>query len=253
MVNEGSFQDSLEGKAAVVTGASSGIGAAVATALARRGVRVTLVARRRQRLTALAGALDGETQVCAADFSEESQVADAMDSASRHWGGGLDILVNAAGIARVSPLRDGNPADWRALWEINVLGLAMASREALKHFPEPEGGHIVNLGSMSGHRVPGRGGFYAATKFAVRAITEGLRQELRHAGSRTRVSSISPGFVDTPMLDEYFSSAGTSVKDAVPYPMLQPEDIAETVVEILRKPKEVEVTDVLVRPRQQVT
>ena len=103
--------------------------------------------------------------------------------------------------------------------DLNVLGLAVACREALKHFPE-SGGHVVNLGSMSGHRVPGRGGFYSATKFAVRALTEGLRQELRAAGNNTRVSSVSPGFVDTScseLLDLYFApgTGGVTKYDAI--------------------------------------
>ena len=133
----------------MVTGASSGIGRAVAAALVARGVRVTLCARRREVLEGVAAGLDGETQVYPADLAREEEVVAAMESAARRWGGGFDILVNAAGVARISLLGDGNAADWRDMWEINVLGLAMASREALKYFPDSDGGHIVNLSSRS--------------------------------------------------------------------------------------------------------
>ena len=140
------------------------------------------------------------------------------------------------------------------MMNINVLALSIATREALRYFPD-SGGHIVNISSMSGHRVPGRGGFYSASKFAVRAITEGLRQELRLAGNLTRVSSISPGFVDTELLDDYFKSSrgGVSKYDAISYPILKPEEIAELVLHQLALPDTVEVTDILVRPTHQAT
>ena len=108
---------------------------------------------------------------------------------------------------------------------------------------------------MSGHRVPGKGGFYAATKFAVRAMTEGLRQELRASGNLTRVSSISPGFVDTELLDLYFNDSDdrSSKYDRIGYPLLQPEEIAELVIHQLTMPATAEVTDILVRPTAQTT
>jgi NADP-dependent 3-hydroxy acid dehydrogenase YdfG len=244
---------SLEGKVAVVTGASSGIGRAVAVMLVERGVKLTLVSRREVVLEELARELGGAevVQVHAADVSREEEVVTAIGSAAAQWGGRLDILVNAAGVARASLLSEGDTSDWEAMWGTNVMGTAVASREALKFFPEEEGGHIVNLCSLSGHRVPGRGGFYGATKFAVRAMTEGLRQELRVAGKRTRVSQVSPGFVETPMLEEYFGSQGTTPEEAVKYKMLQAEDIAAVVIDLLEKPAHVEVNDVMVRPAEQ--
>ncbi len=167
---------------------------------------------------------------------------------------GLDILINAAGLARQTRLSDGEIEDWRAMLDVNVFALAVVSREAISFFPE-EGGHIVNISSMSGHRVPGKGGFYSATKFAVRAMTEGLRQELRGDGNLTRVSSISPGFVDTELLSVYLQGGGDSKSEynAIGYPLLQPEEIAELVIHQLTMPKTAEVTDILVRPTGQAT
>ena len=144
---------------------------------------------------------------------------------------GLDILVNAAGVAHQASLRDGDIDKWRSMLDLNVFALAVVTREALAHFPE-SGGHVVNISSMSGHRVPGKGGFYSATKFAVRAMTEGLRQELRAEENLTRVSSISPGFVDTELLEKYLhgSASGGKGYQAADYPILQPEEIAELVL-----------------------
>ncbi|MCB1231764.1 MAG: SDR family NAD(P)-dependent oxidoreductase [Verrucomicrobiae bacterium] len=248
-------ETNLEGKTALVTGASSGIGRAIAKALGNEGVKVALCARRRDRLEEVAEAIrnaGGEAWIEAADFFQVNEIDAAVRGAADHWGGQLDILINAAGIGRQAKLVDGDTQDWREMLDLNVLALAVATREALKFFPE-SGGDIVNLGSMSGHRVPGRGGFYAATKFAVRAMTEGLRQELRIAGNLTRVSSVSPGFVDTELLDDYFrpGSGGVSKYDAINYPILKPEEIAAIVLRQLTLPRTAEITDVLVRPTAQ--
>ena len=236
----------LRGKCAFVSGASSGIGRAIVLALLEHGAKVAVSARRIDRLQDLDGAVPFP-----ADFSDESQITSAIDNAAKEFGG-LDILVNSAGLALQAKLSDGVTSDWKQMLDVNVLGLAIASREALTHFPET-GGQIVNLCSMSGHRVPGKGGFYAATKFAVRAMTEGLRQELRAAGNQTRVSQLSPGFVDTELLDIYFGGSGANRYGAVDYEMLKPEDIAATVLHVLTAPQHMDVTDVLIRPTEQKT
>ncbi|MEM8954244.1 MAG: SDR family NAD(P)-dependent oxidoreductase [Verrucomicrobiota bacterium] len=243
----------MEGKAAVVTGASSGIGRAVAEALVLKGAKVTLVSRREVVLEEMAVGLGGSevAQVWAADVGQDGEVVAMVEGAAAQWNGMLDILVNAAGVGRASLLSTGKTSDWLAMWEANVMGTAVASREVLKFFPEDTGGHIVNVCSLSGHRVPGRGGFYAATKFAVRAMTEGLRQEMRLSGSRTRVSQVSSGFVDTPLLADYFKHMGTTPEEAVKYPMLKASDIAAVVLDLLEKPAHVEVNDVMVRPAEQ--
>ncbi|MEO0415356.1 MAG: SDR family NAD(P)-dependent oxidoreductase [Verrucomicrobiota bacterium] len=235
----------IEGKRALVTGASSGIGRAIAQSLQENGAKVIGCARREERLQELG------CEYVVADFLENDQVASAVQCAAE-FHGGLDIIVNSAGIGRQSALLDGDPKDWGEMWQVNVQALALATREALKHFPE-SGGQVVNLSSMSGHRVPGKGGFYSATKFAVRAMTEALRQELRIAGDKTRVSSISPGFVDTELLDEYFQSGGTDKYSVVEFPILQPADVAAAVMHQLSAPAHVDITDILLRPTDQAT
>tara|TARA_R110000850_G_scaffold249163_4_gene374068 strand:+ start:201 stop:959 length:759 start_codon:yes stop_codon:yes gene_type:complete len=247
---------SLRGKNAIITGASSGIGRAIALALAQQGCSVAVLGRREKRLQELVSEVEvhqvkaGAFPVDLSDITATQQtVAAAAESL-----GGLDILINAAGVGRQAHLIDGDIADWKTMLDVNVFALALVTREALPHFPD-SGGHVVNISSMSGHRVPGKGGFYAATKFAVRALTEGLRQELRGKNNYTRVSSISPGFVDTELLDDYFStSKDDSTKyERIGYPILQPSEIADLVIHQLTMPATAEVTDILVRPTAQRT
>ncbi|MAS93874.1 MAG: short-chain dehydrogenase [Verrucomicrobiales bacterium] len=245
----------LHGRKAIITGASSGIGRAIAEQLAAQGASVALLARREERLRETAEKIEGNGGTAAVfpiDLRDFSTIPNCISKASDKLDG-LDILINAAGVARQASLVDGDFDDWQTMMDVNVLALTAVTKEALRYFPS-EGGHIVNISSMSGHRVPGKGGFYAPSKFAVRAITEGLRQELRQADNLTRVSSISPGFVDTELLDEYFATgAGGSKYDKIGYPILQPQEIADLVLHQLTMPKTAEVTDILVRPTGQKT
>jgi NADP-dependent 3-hydroxy acid dehydrogenase YdfG len=192
----------------------------------------------------------GHAVVIDADLCEHAAATRVVEAVVDQLGG-LDILVNAAGVARYSPVVDGDPVDWREMWEVNVLALAQVSREAVSRFPA-EGGHVVHLGSLSGHRVPPGGGFYAATKFAVRAHAEALRCELRAGGSRTRVSCVSPGFVATPLAEEYLRGAGKTLAE-LGYEALDPADVARCVLHAIESPPGVEINDVLVRPAGQPT
>jgi len=235
---------------AVVTGASSGIGAAVALALAQRGVRVTATARRSDRLAMLAeqaATLGGRVQALAADLSSELAIREVFRQSEEQWGR-LDILVNSAGVGIVSNVANGSVEAWRTMWEVNVLATAIAMQEALRRFP-PDGGHIINVGSTSGHRVSSAdAGFYAATKFAVRGLTDAVRYELRVNHSRTRISLLSPGRVNT----DLFRDGQPPAAAAGSYPQLTPEDVAELVLQLLQTPPNVEINEVIVRPRDQV-
>lgn len=229
----------LQGKKILLTGASSGIGKAIATRLLEAGTEVIGLCRSIEQVP------DGVAAI-RCDLTEPDQIAAAFALVDE-----LDILINNAGIAYLSPISSGDPDQWEEMWKINVKAVALCSQKALEVFPEA-GGHIINISSMSGHRVPPTGGFYAATKFAVRALTDSLRAELKKAGSQTRVSAISPGFVDTPLLDRYFEGREDQLEETrAEMKMLSAEDIAASVLHILRAPAGVEINDLLLRSADQ--
>ena len=226
-------------KTALVTGASSGIGKAIASALLKEGMTVIGLCRSIDELP------DG-VKPLACDLRDESAIKAAFETLEE-----LDILVNSAGLAYLSRICDGDPSDWEEMWRVNVHALGLCSQLSLALFPEG-GGHILNLSSMSGHRVPPTGGFYASTKFAVRAISEALRAELKNTGNKTRISCLSPGFVDTPLLDKYFAGREDQLAETrANIDMLTPEAIADAALHILTSPASVEINDVLLRSADQ--
>ena len=223
------MSQNLAGRTVLVTGASSGIGAETARALAGAGAAVVLAARRRDRLDSLA-----------AELAEH---------------GGVDVLVNNAGLGRGAPISSASSEPWREMLEVNVLGLAIATREAIRDM-ERRGmaGHVVNVASMAAHRVPGpESGMYAATKFAVRALTEGVRQELRAKQSAIRVSLVSPGYVATEFADVFAGRPGAleALQARLNVTMLEGRDVADAILWVVTRPPHVEIHDVLVRPTQQ--
>ncbi len=234
-------------KVALVTGASSGIGAAVAERLAAEGMKVVVTARRAERLDAL----DGVAMRLPADLRDVEQIAEVF-ARTREAFGGVDVMINNAGLARPAPLRTGSTEHFREVLEVHVLALAICTREAIADM-ERQGvaGHVIHISSMASHRVPpGKGGFYAATKHAVRALTEGLRKELRAEGSDIRVSAISPGFVETEF--SFVENGPEKARENYSrFPCLQSEDIAEAVVYTLGQPPHVQVHDLLMRPTRQ--
>lgn len=225
----------LQGKNVLVTGASSGIGQALCDLLVDRGANVLGVTRR-------PSALSPDVAPVVADLTRREDISGIF-----HGLGRLDAMVNCAGVAYLSRIIDGNPADWEEMWRVNVMALTLCCQLSLRHFPK-EGGRIVNVSSMSGHRVPPTGGFYAPTKFAVRALTDALRVELKAIGSPVQVACVSPGFVDTPLLDQYFrgrEEALTQTRAAMK--MLDPIDVAWAILCILEAPPHVEIGDILLR------
>ena len=241
----------LDGKSVVVTGASSGIGAAVTRALAAEGARLTIGARRVERLERLAEEIGVDrVTVVKTDMRVEEDVV-RLIAAARDRFGGVDALVNNAGLGRRAPVSSAPTELWREMLETNVLGLLIATREAVQDMERRKvGGHVVQISSMAGHRVPGPdSGVYAGTKFAVRAITEGLRQELRARQSPIRVAIVSPGYVDTEFAEVFVGPGGAPQPPRIM--QLSADDVARAVVWILTQPSHVEVHDVLLRPTQQ--
>jgi|TARA_B100001769_G_C22052621_1_gene565832 NADP-dependent 3-hydroxy acid dehydrogenase YdfG len=236
----------LKNKTALVTGASSGIGEACARALSGNGAKVILTGRNQKKLEQLSKEIGGIFLTANLSISEDVvSLFEAID-------GSIDILVNNAGVAPKASIIDGDIEAFQTLLNVNVLALTHCCQLALKKFDPKNGGQIVNISSMSGHRVPPSGGFYAATKFAVRAVTEALRYELKSKGNKTRVTMISPGFVDTPLLENYFRGDEETLSALrQDIEMLKPQDIAQTLIHILETPKHVEIGDVMMRPSDQ--
>jgi 17beta-estradiol 17-dehydrogenase / 3beta-hydroxysteroid 3-dehydrogenase len=243
-----------QGKTALVTGASSGIGRATALRLAREGLNVVACARRAAELDALAAEAKGASGAMLARTCDMRSEADllALFSAARERFGGVDVLVNNAGLGHDAPLTSGSTEHWRDMLEVNVLALCIATREAIADMRRRgDSGYVIHVSSMAAHRVPRGSGVYAATKHAVRALTEALRMELHAAESGIRVTSISPGFVETGFAALYHRDAGAADATYGRYPCIQPDEIADAVVYVLSQAPHVQVHDILMRPTRQ--
>lgn len=238
-------------RTAVITGASSGIGEACARRLHADGYQVVLAARRAERLERICDELGDRALPVPTDLRQEAQLLELFEAARARFGG-VDVLINNAGLGRATSLSDGSTEAWREMLDVNVLALSIATREAIRDMRRRGvDGHIVHVSSMSAHRVPDGSGMYSATKFAVRSLTEGLRQELHTAGSGIRISSVSPGFVETEFAGVYHRDPAAAATTYGQYKVLEPQDISEAVAWILAQPTWCQVHDILVRPTGQ--
>src|SRR5882757_537549 len=195
----------IEGKVIAITGASSGIGEATALLLAERGAKLVLGARRSDRLGALAdriAAAGGEAAYARTDVKRRDDLSDLITLACERYGK-LDVLVNNAGIGPISPLDELRVEDWEDMIDVNIKGVLYGIAAALPVFRRQGFGHFVNTASTAAHRVVPNQSVYAATKFAVRALSEGLRQE---AGEKLRVTVVSPGYTRTSFADNVTNS-----------------------------------------------
>jgi len=233
-------------RTAWVTGASRGIGRAVARNLHGDGYRVFATGRDRGALRELAGQVGEGLWPEAFDLTDEAAVRRAFGILQERWGT-PEVLVNSAGVGHGSPLLEGTVEQWRQILEVNVLGLSLCTRLVVDALlAEKRTGQVVHISSMSGHRTVTYAGMYAASKFAVQALTEGLRLELRERGSTIRVSSIAPGTVQT-----RFGLDPDEPDRERPYPLLQADDVADAVRFVLDTPPHVDVGDLLLRPTGQ--
>jgi NADP-dependent 3-hydroxy acid dehydrogenase YdfG len=241
----------LDGRVAVVTGASSGIGEANVRALSEAGAGVALGARRADRLEALAESLDGPTFVQEVDVSDEEQARGFVQAAADELGG-LHILVNNAGVMLLGPFADQDPDEWRRMIDVNLLGLLSCTHAALPLMETSGGGDIVNVSSVAGRRADAGAAVYNLTKFGVHAFSEALRQEALHVG--IRVTTVAPGFVETelqshnanPLVRRTLERAREQIGE-----VLKAEDIAEEIVHAVSLPRHVCVNEVVVRPTGQ--
>lgn len=243
----------LEGKVAVVTGASSGIGEATAEALAAEGASVVVAARREERLADLSRRIEengGRVLVAACDVADEGQAHGLIRTAEQEFGR-VDILVNNAGVMLLSAVGKGLSEEWRRMFDVNVLGLLYATDAAIETMKKGDGGHLVNISSVAGRKVTrDSSGVYAGSKHAVGAISEGLRQEL--LGDNIRVTIVEPGAVETELADHITDEdARESLGGLLKLEILQAEDIANAIVYAVTQPERVSVNEILIRPTQQ--
>ncbi len=243
----------LDGKVAVVTGASSGIGEATAEALAAEGATVVVAARREERLTDLAKRIEengGRVLAAACDVADEGQAHGLIQKAQEEFGR-VDILVNNAGVMLLSTVGKGLSEEWRQMFDVNVLGLLYTTDAAIETMKRQGGGHLVNISSVAGRKVTrDSSGVYAGSKFAVGAISEGLRQELLE--DNIRVTIVEPGAVATELTDHITDKdARESLSGILNLERLQSEDIANAIVYAVTQPERVSVNEILIRPTQQ--
>jgi NADP-dependent 3-hydroxy acid dehydrogenase YdfG len=243
----------LAGKVALVTGASSGIGETTAIALAGAGAAVAIGARRRDRLDALAGKLrDGGARVLQLDLDVTDEEACAAAVArTRDELGGLDVLVNNAGVMLLGTIVGADTEDWRRMIQTNVMGVMYMTAAAIEGMVEQGSGDIVNMSSVAGRQARKGAGVYNASKWAVNAFSESLRQEV--TGRGVRVGLVEPGAVATELTDHITQpdAKAASVQMYTSMRALQAEDIARAVLHLVTQPPHVAINEVLIRPTDQ--
>lgn len=239
----------LNGKTAIVTGASSGIGRATARLLVEKGCNVVLAARRKDRLEELAAEIGEQALAVPTDITDPDACETLVDRTLDNFGA-VDVLVNNAGIGLYGSILEANPEDWRRMFDVNVLGALYTTRAATRRMLSQGSGDIVFISSVAGRRVPRPDGtVYAATKHAITAVAEGLRMDL--CGKGIRVVTIEPGLVRTEFPEGSFSSA-EEYYASKEYAPLDAEDVATAVVYAVEQPPNVSVNEVLIRPSDQL-
>ncbi|WP_328335588.1 MULTISPECIES: SDR family oxidoreductase [unclassified Streptomyces] len=240
----------IEGKVVVITGASSGIGEATALLLAERGAKVVLGARRPERLEALVARIEkaGGQAVCArTDVKRREDLSRLVALASDRYGK-IDVLVSNAGVGLISPLDELRVEDWEEMIDVNLKGVLYGIAAALPVFREQGSGHFVNTVSTAGLRIVPLQSVYAATKNAVRTISEGLRQE---AGGSLRVTVVSPGFTRTEFGDSMAPEMKAETLARLGDIAIPPDAIARAIAFAIEQPDSVDVGDIVVRPTAQ--
>lgn len=239
-------------KTALVTGASSGIGKAIAISLSKAGFNLIICGRRGKALEELKSELQEKVKVEILQFDvrDKEEVNKALQSLPKEFKD-IDILINNAGNAHgLDPIQSGNLEDWDAMIDINVKGLLYVSREIIPQMVKRGSGDIINIGSLAGKEVYPNGNVYSASKHAVDAINKGMRIDLN--GKGIRVGAINPGLVETNFSEVRFKGDSERAKSVYHgYQALTPEDIAELVVFMVTRPAHVNIADLLVLPTAQ--
>jgi serine 3-dehydrogenase len=244
----------IKGRTVLVTGATAGIGEACARRFASEGARVVMIGRRTERLESLAGELranhGSEVRTAALDVRDRAAIESLRDALA---GEGFlpDVLVNNAGKARgLDPIHEGDPDDWDEMIDTNLKGLLWVTRAFLPAMVEADRGHVINIGSSAGRWTYPKGNVYAATKFGVKALTEGINIDL--LGTRVRVSSVDPGLVETEFSEVRFHGDTDRARTVYEgYRPLRAEDVADAVAYVVNAPEHVDVFNLVLLPTDQ--
>lgn len=236
------------GRVAVITGASSGIGAATARALAADGYKVALLARRLDRIEALAQELGNGSIAIQADVTDRDQLVTAAQRVQDELGG-ADVLLNNAGVMLLGPFSSARREDYRTMIEANLLGAITATEVFLDQLKNG-GGDLINISSVAGRTARATNGVYAATKWGINGWSESLRQELLPG---VRVTLIEPGVVDTELPTHITDDATReAVQKGYDVATVKPEEVAEIIAFVLARPRHLAINEVLLRPADQL-
>ncbi|MDQ0322625.1 NADP-dependent 3-hydroxy acid dehydrogenase YdfG [Pararhizobium capsulatum DSM 1112] len=244
------MSEAIEGKVVVITGASSGLGEATARYLAGKGAKVVLGARRLDRLQALAQELGLPNGAAVqTDVTDHEQVKNLVDTAVRIHGR-IDVILNNAGLMPHSPLERGKIEDWDRMIDVNLKGVLYGIAAALPHMKAQKSGHIINVSSVAGHKVRPGSAVYAATKAAVRMLSEGLRQEVKPYNIRTTI--ISPGAVESELPQSITEAdVASGIQDFYEAYAIPAINFARVVAFAIQQPQELDINEILFRPTAQ--
>lgn len=246
------MNNNIKEKVIVITGASSGLGAAAARHLANEGATVVLGARRKERIEELANEINsngGKALALVTDVTVAKDVKSLVDNAVKVFGK-IDVIINNAGVMPLAPLERLKIEEWNQMIDVNIRGVLHGIAAALPYMKEQKSGHVINLSSVAGHLVWEGSAVYSATKYAVRAITEGLRQETKPYNIRTTI--VSPGAVSTELLNGIAEAdVAEATRKGVENIAIPAESFARVVAFAISQPEEVDINEVLFRPVKQ--
>jgi len=240
----------VAGKVVVITGASSGLGEATAKMLAQKGAKLVLGARREERLQRMVDDITsdgGEAIYKAVDVTKRDEV-EALANAALEKFGRIDVLVNNAGLMPLAPLDELKVDEWDQMIDVNIKGVMYGVGAVLPTMRKQESGHIINLSSIAGHVVFPGATVYCATKFAVKAISEGIRQE---SNGQIRSTNISPGAVATELTDHISHKDSKEMADDLYNNAIDSDSIARAITFAIEQPGEVDVNEMVIRPTKQ--
>lgn len=242
--------DPVNSKVVIITGASSGLGEATARRLADRGAKLMLAARREDRLESLASELKAkgaEVSWQVTDVTDRKQLESLAEAASKTFGR-IDVLINNAGLMPLAPLDALKVDEWEQMIDVNIKGVLYGIAAVLPTMREQHSGHVINLSSVAGHKVFPGGAVYCATKYAVKALSEGLRME---AGEDIRSTNISPGAIETELTSTITDPNAAKAAKELYQVAIDADSVARAIVYAIEQPADVDINEIVLRPTAQ--